>query len=184
MEEKRFSISKNFNTVNEKEGGIKPIKKSLPLVYKNKILQLFIEVNNLIDKEVKYLFHTVDENIKQHYRRYTLLSRQVSLDKHKSWLQKTWQQYHQNFALFSDIDPKNIRPRLELVENQHQRNIFRVARLYWSLPYTYGYGRCLNYLIWDDNNYKLIGILGLQSPPISLPARDKNIKFLMNRKLN
>ncbi|MFM6398464.1 Druantia anti-phage system protein DruA, partial [Planktothrix sp.] len=54
---------------------------------------------------------------------------------------------------------------------------FRIARLFWSLPYSNGYGRRMGYLIWDDSNGKLMGILGLQSPPLSLALRDKKFNI-------
>ena len=48
------------------------VKTHFPLVYKSETIENFVVVSNLIDNEIKYLFHTVDDNIKQHYRRCTL----------------------------------------------------------------------------------------------------------------
>lgn len=54
---------------------------------------------------------------------------------------------------------------------------FRLARHYWSLPYSKGYGRRLRFLVLDDYNGKLIGIIGLQSPPIAFAPRDRLFDF-------
>jgi hypothetical protein len=60
--------------------------------------------------------------------------------------------------------------------------LFRLARYTWSLPYTKGYGRRLQFLIMDGANNKLIGILGMQSPPLSFPARDRLFTYPEGRK--
>lgn len=158
-------------------------KYNFPLVYDFHVLELFVEVNKTINEEIKKILRPVNTDTKEYYRSYTLSARKVSLEKHSNWLKSNWQQYSSVFADYFEIRPQLIKPRLELVENQYQRNIFRIARLYWSLPHTYGYGRRLNYLIWDDGNDKLIGILGLQSPPISLPARDKKYQIPYEHKI-
>ncbi len=156
---------------------------NIPFVYNNNTLNIFIEIDILLKEELRSLLHPIKKDIKAHYREYTLPARQVCLEKHKTWLDTNWTKYFSIFAKCFEINPIKIKPRLELVENQEQRNIFRIARLYWSLPHTYGYGRRLNYLIWDDSNSKLIGILGLQSPPISLPARDKYYQIPYDQKI-
>ena len=55
--------------------------------------------------------------------------------------------------------------------------MFRLARLTWSLPFTRGYGRRLRFLVIDRSTEKLIGILGLQSPPLDFPARDHMLSY-------
>ncbi|ACK70315.1 conserved hypothetical protein [Gloeothece citriformis PCC 7424] len=126
-----------------------------------------------IHQEIRQLVRPVENDEKSHYRNYTLPARLDALRSHQEWLKKNWNKYSNYFADPQDINPKAIRPKLELVQKQFHRDLFRIARLSWSLPYSRGYGRRLNYLIWDDYNNKIIGILGLQSPPLSLPARDK-----------
>ena len=59
------------------------------------------------------------------------------------------------------------------VRAKHQWNIFKTARFTWSLPYTYGYGRRLCFLIIDNSNNKLMGILGCQSPTLGLSLRNQ-----------
>lgn len=137
-----------------------------------------------VHKELRNLVRPVESNQKSHYRDYTWYARLVALEKHKDWLHKNWSKYSHFFAAPIEVNASKIKPRLELVERQSQRNIFRIARLFWSLPYSRGYGRRLEYLIWDDENGKLIGILGLQSPPLSLPVRDKYYQIPSERKIN
>ncbi|HIP71153.1 MAG TPA: DUF4338 domain-containing protein, partial [Anaerolineae bacterium] len=82
----------------------------------------------------------------------------------------------------AEIKPANVKPLLIKVEETEHSDLFRLARLLWSLPYTSGFGRRLRYLLLDESNNKLIGIFGLQSPPIHFPARDKLFSYPENRK--
>ena len=136
-----------------------------------------------INKELRNLVHLVESDHKSHYRNYTSPSRLVALDKHKEWLEKNWPKYGNFFAEPTEVGPSAIQPRLELIQKQSQRDIFRIARLFWSLPYSRGYGRRLEYLLWDEANGKLMGILGLQSAPISLPARDRKFNIPREQKI-
>jgi hypothetical protein len=68
------------------------------------------------------------------------------------------------------------------VKKKEEFELFRVARLTWSLPYSKGFGRRLTYLVIDEHNGKLIGILRLQSPPLSFPPRDKLFDYPNGRK--
>jgi hypothetical protein len=80
------------------------------------------------------------------------------------------------FAAGSDIDISMIRPRLELVEaDSWQSNLFRLASLSWSVPVSQGFGRRLRYLVWDDSNKKLMGLIALGDPVFNLRARDELI---------
>lgn len=80
------------------------------------------------------------------------------------------------FANGTDIIPALIKPRLELVASKtKQAALFRFATLTWSIPVSSGYGRRLRFLIWDDQNGKLIGIIGLTDPVFNLKVRDELI---------
>lgn len=77
------------------------------------------------------------------------------------------------FANGSDIDPVHVAPRLELVATETwQSDLFRLATLSWSVPVSAGFGRRLRYLVWDDHNGKLIGVIALGDPVFNLKARD------------
>jgi hypothetical protein len=73
----------------------------------------------------------------------------------------------------TEVDPKKIRPRLRIVEpDTFDSKIFRYACLHWSIPISDGYGRRLRFLIVDESNGKLIGVLGLGDPVYSIHVRD------------
>jgi hypothetical protein len=86
------------------------------------------------------------------------------------------------FAAGSEIEPMHVKPSLVEVTEDWQHELFRVARLTWSLPYSKGYGRRLRFLVMDEQNGKLIGVLALQSPPLSFPARDRLFMYPEGRK--
>lgn len=109
-------------------------------------------------------------------------AREVLLSNASDWIAYAWEKYQKFFASGEDINPKFVSPRLVEVTNDDEKELFRLARFTWSLPYTKGYGRRLQYLIMDDSNSKLIGILGLQSPPLSFPGRDKLFSYPNEKK--
>lgn len=73
----------------------------------------------------------------------------------------------------SDIDISKINPYLVTVESrdEHQR-LWAYATSHWSVPVTVGYGRRIRYFVFDRQNDKLIGIVGLCDPVIGLGVRD------------
>lgn len=77
------------------------------------------------------------------------------------------------FAKGSEVTPGALRPRMELVESPLQADIFRYACLLWSIPVSPGYGRRMRFLIFDEANEKLIGVLGLSDPVYCLAVRDE-----------
>ncbi len=74
----------------------------------------------------------------------------------------------------SEIHPENIAPRLvEVQPDSEDELLFRYASLHWSIPVSSGYGRRLRFLVIDEQNEKLIGLLGLSDPVFSLKGRDE-----------
>lgn len=83
-----------------------------------------------------------------------------------------------HFANGDEINPAKVSPRLELIEaGTWQSELFRLASLTWSVPVSAGYGRRLRYLVWDDSNSKLIGIIALGDPVFNLKVRDELIDW-------
>lgn len=77
-------------------------------------------------------------------------------------------------AFGSEIDPEKMRPRLvEVQADSEEELLFRYTSLHWSIPVSSGYGRRLRFLVIDDHNQKLIGLIGLGDPVFSLSARDQ-----------
>lgn len=73
-----------------------------------------------------------------------------------------------------EVVPERMAPRLvEVQPDSEDELLFRYASLHWSIPVSSGYGRRLRFLVIDDQNEKLIGILGLGDPVFSLKSRDE-----------
>ncbi len=109
-------------------------------------------------------------------------ARQIELAARQDWLRRCLPGYLPFFANGLEVIPEQIQPTLVEVTTESQHNLFRIARLLWSLPFSKGYGRRLRFLVMDETNGKLIGLLALQSPPLSFPARDRLFQYPPGRK--
>lgn len=77
------------------------------------------------------------------------------------------------FASGPEVVPEKISPRLQLIEAQTpESDLFRLASLTWAVPVSHGYGRRMRFLVWDDSNGKLIGLMALGDPVFNLRVRD------------
>ena len=87
--------------------------------------------------------------------------------------------YYDSFANGVDVDPKKIQVRLEKFDSKQRfkSNLFNLASLHWSVPVSSGYGRRIRYLVWDDNNNKLIGIIAIGDPVFNLKVRDSYLNW-------
>ena len=80
----------------------------------------------------------------------------------------------QSIASGHEVVPAEIRPRLvEISPDSEEELLFRYASLHWSIPVSSGYGRRLRFLVVDEYNGKLIGLVGLGDPVFSLAPRDQ-----------
>jgi len=111
-------------------------------------------------------------------------ARRMELIRRQEWLRRKLPRYLSFFANGHEINPKQVQPVLIVVTEEWQHELFRIARLTWSLPYSKGFGRRLRFLVMDNSNGKLIGILALQSPPLSFPARDQLFNYPEGRKVD
>jgi len=119
-------------------------------------------------------FQNIEINNKESMRQLHELARSDEIRKHAKFLEtEGYRIIHRFFADGREVEPEKIDPVLIPVENDAQNSIFKTARFTWSLPYTDGYGRRLKFLVFDNFNGKLIGILGLQSPVLGLKARNE-----------
>jgi hypothetical protein len=110
---------------------------------------------------------------KANIRALHLEQRRDGLRAEKQFIQSVLPDLEIYFANGSEVDPGSVRPRLELIEaGTWQSDLFRLASLSWSVPVSYGFGRRLRYLVWDDHNGKLIGIIALGDPVYNLRVRD------------
>lgn len=112
--------------------------------------------------------YTDKESIRQMY----LAERQRFVEERNDLLQRLERRALPSFAMGSEVAPAVIHPRIELVKSPLQADIFRYACLLWSIPVSPGYGRRMRFLIFDEANEKLIGVLGLADPVYCLAVRD------------
>lgn len=73
-----------------------------------------------------------------------------------------------------DIDILKINPYLIVVNSGRvaHRRLWAYATSFWSVPVTVGFGRRIRFFVFDRQNHKLIGIIGLADPIIGLHVRD------------
>src|ERR1035441_164901 len=77
------------------------------------------------------------------------------------------------FASGDDVVAASITPKLQLIESDTwEGDLFRLASLTWSVPVSNGFGRRLRFLVWDEHNGKLIGIIAIGDPVFNLSVRD------------
>ena len=80
------------------------------------------------------------------------------------------------FASGCDVVPASITPKLQLVKSDTwEGDLFRLASLTWSVPVSNGFGRRLRFLVWDEYNGRLIGIIAIGDPVFNLSAPDNLI---------
>lgn len=114
---------------------------------------------------------------KETYRYLHRIQRQEKLARCKPWLEDQISKLRGYFAQGTEIDPAEITPELEEISPKDSKlsYLFRLASLTWSIPVSNGYGRRMRFLVWDRNNGKLIGLIGLADPVFNMNARDKAI---------
>ena len=110
-------------------------------------------------------------------------SRLARLLEARNRIQVAWRKRAHRFANGADISPPDVHPKLIKVETTEHEELFRLARYTWSLPYSRGYGRRLRFLVIDEHTNALMGILGLQSPPIDFGPRDQRIAYPEGQKV-
>src|SRR5579883_3408048 len=106
--------------------------------------------------------------------------REETLREETAFVASAWPQLKAYFANGSEVKPESISPRLELVKaNTMQGKLFRLASLTWSVPVSQGYGRRMRFLVWDQQNNKLIGLIALGYPVFNLRVRDEAIGWTL-----
>jgi hypothetical protein len=89
------------------------------------------------------------------------------------------------FASGAEVDPANIKPVLKRVQSgTWQSNLFRLAALTWAVPVSHGFGRRMRYLVWDEHNDKLIGLMAIGDPVFNLSVRDHLIEWTLKQRTN
>jgi hypothetical protein len=89
-----------------------------------------------------------------------------------------------HFASGGDVDPPGVLPALQIIQaGTVESDLFRLASLTWSVPVSQGYGRRMRFLVWDQRNGKLIGILALGDPVFNLQTRDRLIGWSARQRM-
>jgi hypothetical protein len=110
---------------------------------------------------------------KEEVRAIHSLSREERLTEEKTFIHTWFPRISEYFASGREVDPQRIDPFPVLVENDESlAALFRIARLWWSVPVSQGFGRRFRILIFDRSNGKLFGLLGLTDPVFNLRTRD------------
>lgn len=104
--------------------------------------------------------------------------RETRLKANRAFLKERGAELVRHFAAGPDIHPEKISPVLERISSGcWQSDLFRLAALTWSVPVSNGFGRRMRYLVWDEHNGKLIGLIAIGDPVFNLAARDNLIRW-------
>jgi hypothetical protein len=103
-----------------------------------------------------------------------LLQRRERILAERAWFYRRGWKAVSWLAESTEISPRGIIPRLVPVEKEgRQADVFRLACMFWSIPVSRGYGRRMRFLVVDEANDKLIGVLALGDPVFNLRVRDE-----------
>jgi hypothetical protein len=123
------------------------------------------------------------ELTKECFRRMHQAQRAEKLTESRQLVEGCWPKLRQHFADGTEVDPTKVAARLEIVASDTwQSDLFRLACLTWSVPVSQGYGRRMRYLVWDDSNGKLIGLMALGDPVFNLKVRDDWIGWTVEQR--
>lgn len=125
------------------------------------------------------------ENTKVNIRLLHKKHREDKFHLEKEFVNQNFDKLKKYFASGNEVVPEKIRPRLQLIESHSEESdLFRLASLTWSVPVSLGYGRRLRFLVWDDYNNKLMGIIALGDPVFNLGVRDDLIGWNSKQRMS
>ena len=155
---------------------------------RERVLDYLRELGFVVDLESSCPLALPSED-KETLRKLHGRARHLALLKRQAWIKRSWPRLSPHLARGEDLAPERVRPVLVEVAKPWHEDLFLLARLTWSLPYSKGYGRRLRFLLLDVGNTGpggeplLMGVLGLQSPPLSFPPRDRYLEYAPGRKV-
>lgn len=139
---------------------------------RNKVLKKLRQAGFII-KNGKLTFNN---NEKEDIRQLHLSAVQDMQLRYGKRLKKREPSLIKNIANGEEVVPEDIEPTLEYVDSYSENwDLFNYVKIHWSIPVSAGYGRRLCHIVRDNNNGKVIGIIGLCDPVFQISARDKNI---------
>ncbi len=152
------------------------VDKELKRKYRNQLLQNLDNYGVHWDEECQELFCSDFREVQRRLANRTNPKQGIYADKVKEFIAKP-----------EDIIIEKIDPYLQVVQSNkvvHQR-LWAYACSFWSIPVTVGFGRRIRFFVFDKQNNKLMGIIGLADPIIGLSVRDKDsIGWSKNQKLD
>jgi hypothetical protein len=108
------------------------------------------------------------------YRAAHALQRRDRIARYGDLICRRGNEFLDYFASGSEVCVPRIAPELERVrQGTWQSELFRFASLLWQIPVSEGFGRRMRFLVWDQHNHKLLGLLALGDPVFNLRARDQ-----------
>ena len=118
----------------------------------------------------------IEGNGKDVIRKLHSSQREDKLKANRDFIAKRVPELLKYFASGEEIDPAKISPVLQKVKaGTWQGDLFRLASLTWSVPVSNGFGRRLRYIVWDEHNGKIIGLIAIGDPVFNLSVRDNLI---------
>ena len=127
-------------------------------------------------KKTKDGFLYVADGSKDSIRLLHASQRNDRLEANRSFISKRAAGLLRHFASGEDINPARISPAIERISSgTWQSDLFRLASFTWSVPVSKGFGRRRRYLVWDEQNEKLIGLIAIGDPVFNLSVRDNLI---------
>jgi hypothetical protein len=106
------------------------------------------------------------------------VQRDDRLAANRSFISERFPELIEHFASGEEIDTIRMSPVLQRISSgTWEGDLFRLASLTWSVPVSNGFGRRLRYLVWDQHNGKLIGIIAIGDPVFNLSVRDNLIEW-------
>ncbi len=104
--------------------------------------------------------------------------------RNRQFIKDHYQKFSQYFASGDEIEPSKISPVLQRVRGgTWESRLFRLATMTWSVPVSNGFGRRIRYLVWDQHNEKLIGLIAIGDPVFNLSVRDELIGWDANARV-
>jgi len=119
---------------------------------------------------------SIPDNSKSAIRVLHAPQRAEILQAQTSFIERKLPKLEHFFASGKEVNPEKIQVRIERVDSHTwQGDLFRLASLTWAVPVSSGFGRRLRFLVWDEQNGKLVGILAIGDPVFNLSVRDQFI---------
>ena len=99
----------------------------------------------------------------------------ISINKNRHMILKHELEFIDKYLIDGkSLDVAKIEPKFMLVDKENT-NLFNWIKLHWSIPISAGYGRRLRYIVKDNTNGAVMGIIGLADPVFGIKDRDNLI---------